>query len=213
MHRPAFEMGGDYFDFVRVSEHRHGICIGDVAGKGIPASLPFMILRTLFKKFANGYNDPRQLVSDINKSLIHDLSPGTFITFLYCIYDSVEQKFLISNAGHCYPLYYDSLTKTITQLDTSGFVLGVFPDIDYETICLDFKPNDILILATDGVFDVKGPGKTMWGDDNFIEVIKKNADKAPYEIIASVLNEINSFRNNEKQFDDMAMIVIKNNKQ
>ncbi len=209
MSYPALEMGGDYFDFIKITDRYYGICIGDVAGKGVPASLQMMILRTLFKNFAAEKRTPAELICHINKSISNDLDSSSFITFLYCVYDAVECKFVISNAGNSYPLHYDSASGEIRPVEIDGLVLGVNSDMDYTQTEIKFNDDDLLVLYTDGIFEVPNGRHELWGLENLTETIKSCYDKTPEKCIDIVLNKIAEFKMDEKQFDDMTMIVIK----
>ena len=209
MNYSALEMGGDYFDFVKISDRYYGICVGDVAGKGVPASLHMMILRTLFRHLSNEKTDPAQVLGEINRNIITDLDPNTFITFLYCVYDAVEDRFIISNAGNSYPVHYSRAENTIRQIELPGLLLGISEENDYSSSSVQLKSGDLLVLFTDGVFDVVNQDNQMWGEENFIETIRKNAQKNPEECVNSVLKHISLHQGEEKQFDDMTMIIIK----
>lgn len=209
MNFSALEMGGDYFDFVKISDRYYGLCVGDVAGKGVPASLHMMILRTLFRHLSNEKPYPEQVLKDINKNIIADLDPNTFITFLYCVYDAVEDRFTIANAGNSYPVHYSSSENVIRQIELPGILLGIEENSDYASTSVKLQSGDLLVLFTDGVFDVVNQNNEMWGEENFIETVRKNAQKSPEQCVEAVLKQISSHQGEEKQFDDMTMIVIK----
>lgn len=210
MNFSALEMGGDYFDFVKVSDRYYGICIGDVAGKGIPASLQMMILRTLFRHLSIEKIYPSEVVKDINKNVINDLEANSFISFIYGVYDALERKFMFSNAGNCYPAHYSAKTGLITPIEAQGLLLGVSGDVEYGCSSCSLNPGDMIAIYTDGVFDVVNCKKEIWGERNLLEALKESAGlKTSEEIIEHIMYEITNFKGSEKQFDDMTMIVIK----
>lgn len=210
MNFSALEMGGDYYDFAKVSDRYYGICVGDVAGKGIPASLQMMILRTLFRHLSTEKIYPADVVNEINKNVIKDLESDSFITFLYCVYDAEEREMIFSNAGNCYPAHYSKVNDTIEPVEAPGLLLGVSADADYNAVSFKLNTGDIIALYTDGIFDVVNHKKEIWGETNFLRALKQGAHLNSAEaIIEHIMREITNFKGAEKQFDDMTLIVIK----
>lgn len=210
MNFSALEMGGDYYDFAKVSDRYYGICVGDVAGKGIPASLQMMILRTLFRHLSIEKIYPADVVKEINKNVINDLESNSFISFLYCVYDAEERKMILSNAGNCYPAHYSSVTDTVESIEAPGLLLGVSADVSYGTSSFKLSSGDVIALYTDGIFDVVNYKKEMWGETNFLDALKKAAKLGgPEDIVEYIMRQITNFKGTEKQFDDMTLVVIK----
>jgi len=209
MNFSALEMGGDYFDFVKLSDRFYGICIGDVAGKGVPASLQMMILRTLFRHLTREKDDPAKVIEELNRNIINDLESNSFISFMYAIYDAKECRMAISNAGNCYPAHYSKKNNDINHVEVAGLLLGIADDATYNQVGVDLGSGDILAFYTDGIFDVANAKKEMWGEENFMNLILKNSGKTPDGCIDSVMSEISLFKGEEKQFDDMTLIIIK----
>ncbi len=210
MNYSALEMGGDYYDFAKVSDRYYGICVGDVAGKGIPASLQMMILRTLFRHLSIEKIYPDEVVKEINKNVIKDLESNSFISFLYCVYDTEERKLIFSNAGNCYPAHYSKTDDSISSIEAPGLLLGVSSDVNYSNLSFEIKSGDIIALYTDGIFDVVNYKKEMWGETAFLEALKKSAKmNSAEEIIEFIMQEITIFKGAEKQFDDMTLVIIK----
>lgn len=210
MNYSALEMGGDYYDFAKVSDRYYGICVGDVAGKGIPASLQMMILRTLFRHLSTEKIYPADVVNEINKNVIKDLESDSFISFLYCVYDADEKKMIFSNAGNCYPAHYSKASDEIGPVEAPGLLLGVSADAEYNAISFGVGPGDVIALYTDGIFDVVNGRKEIWGETNFLKALKRaSANGSAESIIEHIMHEITNFKGTEKQFDDMTLIVIK----
>ncbi len=210
MNYSALEMGGDYYDFAKVSERYYGICVGDVAGKGIPASLQMMILRTLFRHLSIEKIYPAEVVKEINNNVIKDLESNSFISFLYCVYDSEEKELIFSNAGNCYPAHYSKINDSIESIEAPGLLLGVSSDASYNTTSFKINSGDVIALYTDGIFDVVNYKKEMWGETAFLEALKKSAEmNSAEDIIEDIMHEITNFKGTEKQFDDMTLVIIK----
>ncbi len=172
-------VGGDYFDYIDIDEFRVGALISDVSGKGIPASLVMVMIRTVFVSAI--HQDPRKIqcagvVSAINSSLSADFAIDKFATLFFMIYDRKRQMLAFSNAGHGPLFCYRAAKKACTVTKIEGVPIGIMEDSDYVQCEVPFKPGDNVVLYTDGVTDKCGNNeKEEYGKIPFA----KNSDGQP----------------------------------
>ncbi len=127
--RPARTVSGDYYDVFKLDDHKLGVCIADVVGKGVSAALLMANVQAAVRAFAGSAESPAQLCAKVNSLLCENLATGKFVTFLYGVLDSETRTLEYCNAGHVYPILISAgATRT---LDRGGAALGVFPKWEY----------------------------------------------------------------------------------
>ena len=142
-------VGGDYYDVLRLDDHRLGICIADVVGKGVSAALLIANVQAAVRAFASNSESPARVCSKVNGLLHENIAIGKYVTFLYGILMASAGMFQYCNAGHLYPIV---ISRGLAQMPNSGgAVLGVFPDWIYEDSTVELKAGDRLLLFTDGI--------------------------------------------------------------
>ncbi len=166
--QPAREVGGDYFDVIALDHKRLGICIGDVAGKGITAALLMANLQASFRAFATPDASPQEVCTKLNKFLSANLASGRFVTFFYGVLDSERRTLIYENAGHCPGLLIRS-NGAAERLRGGGAVLGVFPDWVYQDSTVQLERGDTLLLATDGVTEAENSRLEELGEQRLLE--------------------------------------------
>ena len=169
--QPAREVGGDYFDVIVLDEKRLGICIGDVAGKGITAALLMANLQASFRAFATADASPRAVCTKLNKFLSANLASGKFVTFFYAVLDADQRTLIYENAGHC-PGLLIRRNGAAEQLRGSGAVLGVLPDWVYKDSTVRLEPGDKLLFVTDGVTEAENAKLEEFGDQRLLEAAR-----------------------------------------
>jgi len=209
---PALEIGGDYFDYIKVDNSQLGVVIADVSGKGIPGALVMTMVRTILRSDAIGISSPKEVLKRINEKIYKDTKESVFITMNYVVIDFKNMKLRYARAGH-EPLIminvesnqpYLSIPKGIAL----GLVVGETFDI-MEEVELDIKRNDILVFYTDGVIEARDTNELEFGQDRFINILQANVDKSPELIIETIMKEINKFTEGIPQHDDITLVVMK----
>src|SRR4029077_15859395 len=148
--RPHDEGGGDYYDFIRLSDTRLGIAIADVAGKGIPAALLMAGFRmSLLAEIRNEFA-LRAIMRKVNSLVFESTDRHKFVTAFYGLLDFRNRVLTVTNAGHNPPLLLRA-TGEIVALTDGGIALGVLPEAHYEERPIAIRPGDVLVLYTDGV--------------------------------------------------------------
>ncbi len=210
--RPAKEVGGDYYDFLELPRHALGIAIGDVAGKGIPASLLMASLQASLRgQTISGPTNIAQLVANIN-SVIYATSPANrYATFFYGQYEPGLKRLTYVNAGHNAPMLLRQNGKNteVIRLQAGGAPVGLFPQGSYESSQVDLQNNDLLILFTDGISEAMNTADEEWGEDRLLEALKKSNGAAPDKIVETLFGAADQFTGNAPQHDDMTIVILR----
>ncbi len=204
--QPAREVGGDYFDVIQLDKDRIGICIGDVAGKGITAALLMANLQASFRAFATAEASPQTVCTKLNKFLCANIASGKFVTFFYAVLDANSRVLTYENAGHSpgYLLRSDGTTET---LEGGGAVLGALPDWTYQSYAAQLQPGDILLLSTDGITEAENVEDEEFGDERLI-LAARGHDGSALEIQRTIMQQVTAFcRGNFR--DDATLLVLR----
>ncbi len=204
---PAKEVGGDFYDFFPLDDHRIAIAIADVSGKGVPAALFTVMSRTMLHATATFLNSPGRALSLINNFLERNNNEGLFVTVFYGILDLQTGKFKYANGGHNPPIAADS--QGVRQLDTtSGLVLAMFRDIVYQDREIDLQPGSRLVMLTDGIPEAFNGDGEAFGDDRLLQTIEILPNQSPEQDVRFIVKTVNDFVGDAPQFDDMACVVL-----
>ncbi len=203
---PARVVGGDYFDVIRMSETRLGICIADVVGKSISAALLMANVQASVRAFAAESTSPAELCKRVNSVLCSSISTGKFVTFFYGVLDAAEKTLQYTNAGHLPPILVRAGGQ-VQELDSAGAVLGVFPAWQYEDSRVRFASGDRLLLFTDGITEAGLPGGEEFGEQRLIQGARQYAGASTSELKSQLLLDVKRFCNSQLQ-DDATLIVI-----
>jgi sigma-B regulation protein RsbU (phosphoserine phosphatase) len=206
---PAHQVGGDFYDFFMVEEDSLGFVVGDVSGKGIPASLFMAVSRTLLRATALQGLAPSDCLAYMNRVLGGQGENDMFVTVFYGVLhtDSGRLEFAIGGHNPPYVLSPDGSLKLLDE--PAGIVVGLLPDSEYETGRAELKPGDTLFLYTDGVTEAMNPDKKLFTERRLREVIRTLADRAPERIAAEVLAHAKEFTGNNPASDDITLMAIR----
>ena len=210
---PAKKVGGDYYDFIPLSEDKLGIMIADVAGKGIPAALLVSIVRSAFRMEAQrAITNVEELMYITNNAVCRDTVNNMFITVFYLVLNVNSGEIIYSNAGHCYPLLIKKEGE-VEKLKVGGSIFGMFENSTYKSEKIILENDDILILYTDGVTDSKNEKDESYGTKRLINKIQENIYLKAEEIKKKVYEDVRSFAKTGELFDDFTLMVIKKKKE
>jgi len=207
---PSREVGGDYFDCVRLDENRFALAIGDVSGKGAPASLLMSNLHAGLHTLLMTKTDITMIISKLNNLIHAHTTYDKFITFFYAEINILEQTIIYSNAGHNLPIIIREDGSFIT-LDKGGLILGMIPDTPYETETLQLLPGDLLLMFTDGVTEAMNKLDEEFDDWRLFDILKyaKENNLTINEIINKVICDVKEFSQGLPQADDITMLGLK----
>ena len=215
---PAREVGGDYYDFLPLDEHRLGILIADVSGKGTSAALYMAELKGLMLSLSQLHTSPRQLLIDANRILSNHLDSRSFITMTYAVVDLRARTLTYARAGHC-PLIYlpgpHALSRGVKILAPDGLVLGLKIDngemfsrlLKEDTVALG--AGDLFMLFTDGISEAMSPTDEYFGEGRLGSLIEEHCHLPFEELRERILREIRAFVGSASQQDDMTMLLLK----
>jgi len=205
---PFVEVGGDYYDFIRIVDYQTGIAIADVSGKGIPASLIMASFRAgLLAEIRNNYAI-RTILSKTNALLYESTESDRFVTAFYGVLDTKNKVFTFSNAGHYPPILMRSDGRT-ELLSEGGLILGIVPDAEYEERPVSLYSGDVLTLYTDGVTDAANMSGEEFGQERLVELLRRSLNISAGDISERIVAEVASFRGEAKQNDDLTIVIIK----
>ena len=205
---PAQTVGGDYFDFIPLDENRIAICLGDVSGKGLPASLLMANLQACIRTQTLVEQKVAKCVENANNLIFRSTTPEKFITFFFGILDTQNNIFTYSNAGHDNPFFFKS-SGEIPRLTTHNIVLGFRENFPYSEKQLEFNPGDILLIYTDGITEAWNIKKEEFGEERLQNLIKQNRDITAYDLQCKIYSAIDEHSKNCAPMDDQTLVIIK----
>jgi sigma-B regulation protein RsbU (phosphoserine phosphatase) len=205
---PCRQVGGDYFDFIPLSNNKLGLAIADVSGKGIPASLLVSTLQASLHAHSEGGYSPSQLVTKLAKSMYSCSLPNKFVTFFFAALDLSDGFFTSTNAGHNYPLIINS-TGDVKQLKEGGFCLGLFENSEYNQEENQIQSGEILVMYTDGLSEAQNSKEEEFAESGVIEVVRENYKLKAAEIIDKIFESVKKFSSSEQFVDDLTLVILK----
>jgi len=209
--RAAQDVGGDYFDYIDIDENRIGVLISDVSGKGLPASLVMVMIRTVFTTYIKHMDDidSAAAVTTINDLLNSDFAIDEFATLFFFIYDRKKEELSFSNAGHG-PLYcFRKKDGAITSTQLDGMPIGIMANARYFQGKARLEPGDIIIMFTDGAKEMRNIDKEEYGLDRILRMLVEKHDLPADDIVKALVDDIDDFRKNVPPHDDMTLVVFK----
>jgi sigma-B regulation protein RsbU (phosphoserine phosphatase) len=205
---PAQMVGGDYFDFIPLEHNHMAICLGDVSGKGLPASLLMANLQATLRGQSLHPIAINQRVERANKLLYRSTDPEKFATLFYGVLGLDDHKFTFSNAGHENP-YVLSANNETTRLTTGGTVLGVVDNFPYEEDVMPFRVGDVLVIFSDGITEAFDKDEDQFGEKRLDDVLDTCKHEPAEVIIDRIVEAVQNFADGAPQADDLTLIVVK----
>ena len=202
--KPAKEVGGDFYDYYEIDDENLAIVIGDASGKGVPAALLATTTQTLIKELLQHEKDPSTILSRVNNHIFQKNSETMFITLWLGIYNKNTNILTFSNAGHDAPLIKKDNKYEFLD-ENKGIVLGILEDFEFVSQKIDFI--DEIILYTDGITDAFNKDNKIYGEKRLIDFFNKNTSHD--NPINNLLKDIHKFTQNQEQFDDMTIVILK----
>jgi sigma-B regulation protein RsbU (phosphoserine phosphatase) len=215
---PAREVGGDYYDFLRIDDHRVGLLIADVSGKGTSAALYMAELKGVALSLARIHTSPRDLLRAANRIFAEHLDARSFITMTYAVIDLEQGTMTYARAGHT-PLIYlpgpPAERRRVRILAPDGLVVGLKIDdgqlfdrlLDEQTIPM--VAGDLFLFFTDGITEAMNASDDCFGDARLARLIEEHAHLPSDQLRERLLREITAFVGDIPQHDDMTMILVK----
>lgn len=205
---PCREVGGDYYDFVELDNGRCGIAIGDISGKGIPASLLMSNLQAAFRASTIHLNSPDEVMTQVNRHIARTTSPEKYATFIYGIFDSQSRMFSYANAGHNYPVWKQSTGKC-KLLHKSDRIVGLDECSHYQDYHVELVHGDVLVFYTDGITEALNADHEEYGEERLIEVVNKYHHTSAEVLRNHIYEAVCDFAKGVEQYDDITLVVLK----
>lgn len=207
---PCFDVGGDFYDFIRLANGRIGIVIADVIGKGIPAAIMTSSFRGALRAYAECECGPNEVIGTVyklNKMACAECRAGEFITLFYGIIDVGKKQMAYCNCGHEPPILIRGGRPA--DLDTGGLVLGVDRNAEYETDTIELRDGDRMLFYTDGMIDAVNFDGEIWGREKLVDTVRTCDCRTAEQMIRDILRYRRRFVGLAPQTDDTSLIALK----
>ena len=201
---PAKEVGGDLYDFY-IRDEKLFFCIGDVSGKGVPASLVMAVTRSLFRTVSTHEGSPERIMKQMNNAMSEMNESSMFVTLFVGVLDLRNGQALYCNAGHNPPVLAGAETRFIQQ--DANIPVGLMPDWDYTLQEGRMEAGDILFLYTDGLTEAENAEHGQFGEERMMERLR-TLERKPRAIIEGTTEAVHAFVGGAEQSDDLTMVAI-----
>jgi serine phosphatase RsbU (regulator of sigma subunit) len=214
---PARETGGDFFDFVRLSDgeaagapERLAIIVGDASGKSITGAMLMAIARSIVRSEARNHQLPETVMRETNRWIVEDVPQRSFVALSYATLDLATRRLALSNGGQLAPLRRRAGGQ-VEYLEVPGptLPLGILPDTAYAAHEVLLDPGDLLVFYTDGIVEARDAALQLFGFERLEALVRDQGDLAPSALIDLVLQEISAFMGDVPQHDDMTIVALR----
>ena len=207
------ETGGDYYDFITTNRDGQpgvAVVVGDVSGHGASAALLMATARALVLSRASNPGDAAQIINDVNRHLCRDTAEtGNFMTMFYGELSAGTPQIGWVRAGHDPALLYDPETDAFDELVGPGMALGLDETYAYGSSRHRMTPGQVLLIGTDGIWELRNPDDEMFGKQALMETIRRHSTATAQQIISAVTAALAQFRGHREQEDDITLVVVK----
>jgi sigma-B regulation protein RsbU (phosphoserine phosphatase) len=216
--KAARSVSGDYYDFLKLDEHRVGLVLGDVSGKGISAALLMAAIQSALRAqfydgFAGGQSSPltpfstAQVVDRLNRQLYANTPLEKYVTFFFAIYDARSRNLSYTNAGHLPPILFRD--GKIDHLRTGGTVVGLFPAMKYEVGEIELEPKDLLLAYTDGITEPENTYGEEFGESRLLDVTRRMLSASPEVLAETIYHSVDDWTGSPELQDDMTLLLAR----
>ncbi len=206
---PAKDVGGDLFDFF-IRNEKLFFCVGDVSGKGVPASLVMAVTRSLFRNISAHVAEPDEIVKTLNNAMAEGNDTNMFVTLFVGVLDLATGLLEYCNAGHNYAMLIGKLVSTLPC--NPNLPIGVMPDMPFTKQQLTIEPETTIFLYTDGLNEAEDPVHAQFGVQRIIRIAEslvKEGSNNPTTITNQMIEGVHRFVDDAEQSDDMTILAIK----
>lgn len=206
--RMARQLGGDFYDFLMNPQGQLGLTLGDVSGKGMPAALLMMAIRTLWRSRVRDGHNPAKVMTLLTQDVSAELGEGDhFVTMIAATYDIELSTLFYANAGHWSPIYVSN-TGELDVFSPAYLPIGMDPDTHYEGHEIRLHEEDVLVLFSDGIVEARDETGEEFGGERLEGLVHYNRDSTAEEIRDAILLDLDGFAH-EKRDDDQTLMVLK----
>jgi sigma-B regulation protein RsbU (phosphoserine phosphatase) len=208
---PAKGVSGDYYDILQFSGNRIGLVICDVAGKGVPAALIMVMIRSILHLITSAEKNAANVITWINRGITGKIDIDRFATMSFLTYDENTGEVIYSNAAHHPLLIFRAKTATLESIDTEGLPIGIERAAKYAQKRFKLYKGDVAVLYTDGIIEAMNQTGEQFTYERFAKLIQDNAALTTDEIIAKLKADLKAFVGPAPQHDDQTLMLMKVN--
>ena len=202
---PAKEVGGDLYDF-HVRGEKLFFCVGDVSGKGVPASLVMAVTRSLFRSVSAHADSPEEVMMRMNNAMSEMNESSMFVTLFIGVLDLRSGILSYSNAGHCPPVILNEAATLMTM--DANIPVGLMSNWQYTKQEVTLHPGDTVFIYTDGLTEAENAQHGQFGEQRMMEEINKDLRNNPRELIDHMTTAVHTFVNGAEQSDDLTLLAV-----
>jgi len=206
---PAKEVGGDFYDFFLIDDDHLGMVIADVSGKGVPAALFMMMSKILINNYALQGDPPGKVLELTNAAICKKNDDGMFVTVWLGVLEISTGRITAANAGHEFPIIRNGNGEYELLQDKHGFVIGGIKGMRYDEYEIQLEKGSSLFVYTDGAAEAENTENEQFGTDRLVEILNRNKELGPRELLPQVKAAIDEFVGKAEQFDDLTMLSLK----
>lgn len=209
--QPAQIVGGDYFDFFELSSSRFGFAVGDVMGKGMPASLLMANMQASLRILVKDLDTPDVVFDRLNRLFVHNIRLTKFVTLFLAHFDRADRMLTYSNAGHNPPLWWRAgpADGAVAWLHPTGPAIGLVEQPEFRFERIQLNSGDVVVFYTDGVTETHNEAEEQFGEERLAGLVRKNAGKSPAELVRVIKDAVKSFAGTTIPSDDTTILVAK----
>lgn len=208
--QPARGVSGDYFDVIPLNgSGKCALVICDVAGKGVPASLVMVMIRTIIHLIASDKRSAKAMVTWINRGIAGQIDIDRFATLSVVTFDPETRSLTYANAAHHPALVLRSASGQVEKLDTEGLPIGLERQGDYGETTTTLQPGDLVMLYTDGIVEALNAKNEQYDEERLFKAFLEHGDKPPSTIVEAIKSDVQEFVGGAKQHDDQTLLVLK----
>jgi phosphoserine phosphatase RsbU/P len=209
----ADEVGGDYYDTLRISARETSLIIADVSGKGTTAAFHMSQMKGIFHSLAQNGIEPNEFMVRSNKALINCLERGSFISASFFLINTEHQRIKYSRAGHCPVLFYSAAQNKAAYIQDKGIALGMVRNNSYSNFIeaneLSYSEGDVMVLYTDGITEAKSARGEEFGYERLAELLLEAKDFSSHQIQEYLIEKLYEFTGTQNINDDYTTMIIK----
>ena len=208
---PSKNIGGDFYDYMKLKEGKYALVIADVSGKGLNAGFFMVMTRSVLRVYASQIDNPAKILEQTNKHIFYDSKKGMFVTCFLAIVDTKNKTITYSNAGHI-PQYLVKKASVnedyITEMYVGGKPLGFVESPSYKNKKISYEKSDTIVMFTDGVTETFNENNEEYGENKLKDILKNEYDSSS-ELLKDIVDETIYFRADAPQFDDITLLIAK----
>ena len=213
---PARSIGGDMYDLLDYGDGQTMIVLGDVSGKAAPAALYAALVSGILRSLTPQRMQPAQLLTVLNRQLQERRLDSQYVTMLIALYDDTKQSMLIANAGSVQPMLLSHRKRTLTNdlgvdsIEVTGFPLGMFPEAEYDQMCLKLDPGDLVVFFSDGITDAVNSRGEQYGEERLQLLLNQHptASLSAQQSVDAIREAVMTHQSGTAHFDDETIIAL-----